>query len=291
MNVAPAVRAAVEAATGRVVTGATAVGGGDVADAHRLDLAGGARVFLKTSAHAPAGSFAAEARGLAWLAEARAIRVPEVLAVSDEAGPDGFLLLAWIDRRPPAVDHDEELGRSLAALHRAGAPALGGPTDAGFIAGIATDDRPAPDVATFWLERRVVPLLRRVEARGLATAAMRSGVDALARTIHDRVGPPEPPARLHGDLWGGNAMTDERGRPCLIDPAAYAAHREVDLAMMQLFGGFSRRVFAAYDEAWPRAAGHAERLPLWQLVPLLVHVVLFGGGYVGQVESALARLR
>ena len=90
MNVAPAVRAAVEAATGRVVTGATAVGGGDVADAHRLDLAGGARVFLKTSAHAPAGSFAAEARGLAWLAEARAIRVPEVLAVSEEAGPDGF---------------------------------------------------------------------------------------------------------------------------------------------------------------------------------------------------------
>lgn len=287
----PAVRAAVEAVTGRTIVSATPVGGGDVAEATRLDLAGGHRAFLKTDAQAPVGSFAAEARGLAWLAEARAIRVPEVLAFSGAGGPDGFLLLAWIERAPPARNHDEELGRSLAALHRAGAPAVGGPAGDGFIAGIPLDDRPAPDVATFWLERRVVPLLRRVEARGLATAAMRAGVDALARTIHDRVGPPEPPARLHGDLWGGNAMTDERGRPCLVDPAAYAAHREIDLAMMQLFGGFSRRVFAAYDEAWPRAPGHAERLPLWQLVPLLVHVALFGGGYVAQVEAALARLR
>ena len=291
MNVAAAVRAAVEATTGRSILRATCVGGGDVADAHRLDLAGGGRAFLKTSARGAAGSFAAEARGLEWIAATGAIRVPEVLAFCGDAGPDGFLLLGWIDRGPPAPDHDEVLGRSLAALHRAGAPRLGGPADTGFLAGLPTDDRPSPDLGTFWLERRVVPLLRQVEVRGLATPAMRAGVAALERTIHDRVGPPEPPSRLHGDLWGGNAMTDERGGPCLVDPAAYAAHREIDLAMMQLFGGFSPRVFAAYDEAWARAPGHAARLPLWQLVPLLVHVVLFGGGYVARVESALARLR
>lgn len=291
MTLPAGVRAAVEAATGRAILGTHRVSGGSVADALRVDLAGGDRAFLKTSATAPAGSFTAEARGLRWLGEPGVIRLPEVLAVGDGAGHDGFLLLGWIEAASPARDHDEELGRSLAALHRAGAPTLGGPADGGFLAGIPTDDRPCDDVATFWLERRIAPMFRRVEARGLATPAMRAGIDGLARTIHDRVGPAEPPARLHGDLWSGNAMTDERGRPCLVDPAAYAAHREIDLAMMQIFGGFSRRVFDAYDEAWPRAPGHRERLPVWMLVPLLVHVVLFGAGYVPNVEAALAKLR
>ena len=119
---------------------------------------------------------------------------------------------------------------------------------------------------------------------------MRVGIESVRRRIHDLVPAGEPPSRLHGDLWGGNAMVDERGAPCLVDPAAYGGHREIDLAMMRLFGGFSPRVLSAYDEAWPLAPGHAERVLLWQLLPLLVHVVLFGGGYVAQVERALSRL-
>ena len=111
----------------------------------------------------------------------------------------------------------------------------------------------------------------------------------LIETMAEHCGPAEPPARLHGDLWAGNRIADERGQPCLIDPAAYGGHREIDLAMMKLFGGFGPRVFDAYGEAAPLAPGTEERAALYQLYPLLVHVNLFGGGYVGQVASAARR--
>ena len=101
------------------------------------------------------------------------------------------------------------------------------------------------------------------------------------------VGPDEPPARLHGDLWGGNWICAENGDPVLIDPAVYGGHRDIDLAMMRLFGGFGDRVFAAYRESYPLAEGSEERVPLYQLYPLLVHLNLFGTGYAGQVERAM----
>jgi fructosamine-3-kinase len=94
---------------------------------------------------------------------------------------------------------------------------------------------------------------------------------------------------LHGDLWGGNLHTDEQGAPCLIDPAVYGGHREIDLAMMRLFGGFGERVFSAYAEAFPLAPGADERVELHQLYPLMVHVNLFGGGYAASVERILAK--
>jgi len=114
-------------------------------------------------------------------------------------------------------------------------------------------------------------------------------MDRLLARLDDLVGPEEPPARLHGDLWSGNVHSDEAGHPCLIDPAVYGGHREVDLGMLQLFGAPSARFFAAYEEVFPLAAGWRERVPLYQLYPLLVHVNLFGGSYVGQMRNALAR--
>jgi fructosamine-3-kinase len=116
-----------------------------------------------------------------------------------------------------------------------------------------------------------------------------AGLERLRARLPDLCGPAEPPARLHGDLWGGNAMTDAEGRPVLIDPAAYGGHREVDLAMMRLFGGFGAGAFAAYAEADPLAGGHQDRVELYQLYPVLVHVVLFGGGYAGSAERILRR--
>ena len=117
---------------------------------------------------------------------------------------------------------------------------------------------------------------------------MEGDFERLFRVLPELVGEAEEPARLHGDLWSGNLHVDEQGAPCLIDPAVYGGHREVDLAMMRLFGGFSARVFSAYDEAFPLAPGHAERVPLYQLYPLLVHVNLFGGSYLDAVRRALS---
>jgi fructosamine-3-kinase len=275
-------KAELEAALGGRVTAARPVSGGDINRAFAVTLDDGRRLFVKTNARAPAGMFAAEARGLAWLAEARALRVPAVLAAEP-----GFLALELVVAARPALDFDERLGRGLATLHRFGAPRFGLDHD-NFIGRLPQDNAPRGDRwADFYRERRLEVQLRIAADAGRASSRMRGGFARLFAALDELVGPPEPPARLHGDLWAGNQLVDEAGAPCLCDPAVYGGHREIDLAMMHLFGGFAARVFAAYDEAWPLADGHAARVALYQLYPLMVHVNLFGGSYVGQVEALL----
>jgi fructosamine-3-kinase len=232
--------------------------------------------------------FAHEANGLGWLADAQALRIPEVLASSDDPAC-AFLALEWIEPGKPRADHDEQLGRGLAALHRCGAPCFGLDHD-NYLATLPQLNQPLPRWPQFYAERRLLPLLERAVDRGTASTGMRRGVERVIASIDALCGPDEPPARLHGDLWGGNALCDEQGAPVLIDPAVYGGHREVDLAMMRLFGGFSQRVFGAYEEAFPLADGHQERVALYQLYPLLAHVNLFGGSYVAGVERAVAKL-
>lgn len=276
-------------ALGCAVQRARPLSGGDINDAFELELAGGARVFLKTNAKAPPGMFPAEARGLDWLRAAEALRIPEVLAVSGgRAGEPCFLVLELLTPGAPRRDFDELLGRGLAELHRFGAPRFGLDHD-NFIGSLPQSNHARETWAEFFWAQRLEPQLRRAVAAGQATSRMRSGLERLAARLPQLVGPEEQPARLHGDLWGGNLHVDASGAPCLIDPAAYGGHREVDLAMMRLFGGFGETVFRAYHEAWPLAPGYAERITLYQLYPLLVHVNLFGGGYADSVERALAR--
>lgn len=262
------------------------IAGGDVNRAYEARTTGGQRLFVKHRPGAPAGMYAAEAHGLAWLAEARALRVPRVVAVGEEE--PRFLALEWIDGGPPAAGHDEALGRGLAALHRFGAPAFGLARD-NFIATIPQDNRAAPSWPAFYRERRLEPLARAAADRGLLPGGTRDRLERLYGRLEDLCGPPEPPARLHGDLWGGNAVTDADGGPVLIDPAVYGGHREVDLAMMRLFGGFSGAVFSAYEEAFPTAPGAGDRVALYQLQPLLVHVNLFGASYVPRLDAAVSR--
>ncbi len=298
-------RAALAAALGSAVADARSLAGGDINQAYQIRLDDGRRLFAKANSRSPRGMFDAEARGLRWLAEAGALRIPNVVAVATPDGGAQFLALELIESGRPAPDFDQRLGRGLAALHRFGAPGFGLdhdnfigrlPQANGAPAGVRPGpaELPAGGTASGWAEfyrtQRLEAQLRLAVDEGHATQRMRRGFDRLFAELDDLVGPPEPPARLHGDLWGGNLLCDQQGAPCLIDPAVYGGHREVDLAMMRLFGGFGARVFAAYAEAWPLADGAPERVPLYQLYPLMVHVNLFGGGYVGSVESALARL-
>jgi fructosamine-3-kinase len=263
--------------------------GGDINDAFELELMSGVRVFLKTNASAPVGMFPAEALGLEWLRAAHAVRVPEVLAVSNgRQGEPSFLVLELLTPGTPKRDFDERLGRGMAALHRFGAPRFGWERP-NFIGTLPQRNEPHDTWADFYWYERLEPQLTRAVAAGLASARLRTGFERLASRLTQLVGPVEPPARLHGDLWGGNLHLDDAGAPCLIDPAAYGGHREMDLAMMRLFGGFGERVFRAYQEEWPLSPGYAERIALYQLYPLLVHVNLFGGSYVESVERSLAR--
>jgi fructosamine-3-kinase len=281
--------AALRFALGSALKTTRRLSGGDINDAFEVELNSGVRVFLKTNPDAPASLFPAEAHGLEWLRGAHTLRVPEVLAVSSGfEGEPSFLVLELLTPAPPARDFDERLGRGLAQLHQSGAAGFGLERD-NFIGSLPQRNRAHDTWADFFWYERLEPQLTRAVAAGQATPRMRAGFDRLASRLTQLVGPAEPAARLHGDLWGGNLHVDEQGAPCLIDPAAYGGHREVDLAMMRLFGGFGETVFRAYQEVWPLSPGHAERIALYQLYPLLVHVNLFGGGYADSVERSLAR--
>ena len=278
--------AEIAAALGSLVRSTRPLGGGDINDAYRVELEDGRAIFAKANRRADPTMFEREAAGLRWLAEPDALRIPEVLAAGER-----WLALELIEPGRKAPDHDERLGRGLAALHRAGADGFGWPED-NFIGSLPQENAFEDDWPTFYWRRRLEPQLRMASDAGRASSAMKRGMERLRDRLEELCGEAEPPARLHGDLWGGNAHVDAEGAPVLIDPAVYGGHREIDLAMMRLFGGFSARVFAAYEEAWPLAASASERVSLYQLYPLMVHVNLFGGGYVrlGRARALVAGL-
>src|SRR5690606_23431960 len=279
--------------TGREVrvSGVRTVGGGCISPAARVETDAGDLFFLKwgSASGTPAGLFEAEARALAALAAAHAVRVPEVVAA---AGPDAgapWLLLEWLEPGAPAARTWPELGRALAALHRVRADRYGWPED-NFIGSLPQTNGWAASWAVFWRERRLLPQFGRAVRAGHFEARARRRFDALLDRLDALLAEAEADGAslLHGDLWGGNVHVMAGGEAALIDPSAYHGHREVDLAMSELFGGFGTGVHEAYREAWPLPPGYAEvRRPIYQLYYLLVHVNLFGAGYVG---GTLARL-
>jgi fructosamine-3-kinase len=282
------VRQALATALGDEVAGLVRVAGGDLNEAYRATMAGGSQVFVKTARDAAPGAYAAEAAGLRWLGAAGALPVPEVLAVDER-----FLALAWV-QGGGTVD-EAALGQGLALLHRAGAAGPGalppGVSGALRLGPLEIPNAPAADWPAFYAGSRLLPLARMAADRGALDAAGARAVEAVAERIGELAGPPEPTARLHGDLWTGNVHAGADGRPWLIDPAAYGGHREIDLAMLRLFGAPGRAFFEAYDAVWPRAPGADERVELYQLLPLLVHAVLFGGGYGASAARAARRYR
>lgn len=285
MSAGSALDQALADACGEPVCHREAVRGGDIASALRLELANGRRAFAKILTRDLDGALEREAEGLDWLRDADALRIPEILG-QRETDRDQILVLEWIEPGPPTADYAERLGRGLAALHRFGAPTFGLDRD-NFIATLPQDNGPAEDWPGFYAQLRIAPLVERAIRTGQIGSSFQRRFDRLATRMPGLTGPPEPPARLHGDLWSGNALCDETGLPVLIDPAVYGGHREIDLAMMRLFGGFSDRVVDAYDETFPLAPGWRERTALYQLYPLLVHVNLFGAGYLRPLIEAL----
>jgi fructosamine-3-kinase len=276
--------AAVTSALGVGVTSIERIGGGCIAAASRLRLDDGTVVFAKSGAELPFGILRVEAEGLDWLRVEGGAPVPEVLAVSDDV-----LVLEWVEPGNRVADTDERLGRGLAAIHRTQPGHFGWHRD-GFIGSIAQrNSPPGDDWPTFWLTRRVEPLARVAHDRGTIDDKALQLVGRLGDRIEALAGPAEPPARVHGDLWSGNVHVDTTGTSWLIDPAAYGGHREVDLAMLHLFGQPSKALIAAYDEAFPLADGWRDRMALWQLEPLLAHAVMFGGNYGDAARGVLER--
>ncbi len=269
---------------GSSIRAAQPVSGGDINEAYLLETAGGP-VFLKLNRHPQAQQmFEAEAHGLALLAAPAALAVPQVLGMG-QAGSCAFLLLEFV---PPGQRNQhfwEAFGAGLAQLHRTTQVYFGLDRD-NFIGSLPQHNKPHPDWVSFFVAERLVPQVTLALDKGLLWPGAEQHLQQFYARLPD-ICPAEPPALIHGDLWSGNFLAGSGAKPFLIDPAACFAHREMDLAMSRLFGGFAPEFYQAYQEVYPTDPGLEGRLEVYQLYYLLVHVNLFGRAYTPGVERVV----
>lgn len=247
------------------------------------------RFFLKWNDRPLARQFEAEALGLSTLrAAATSLRIPEPLAHKDGETGESFLLLEYLEPGAAGEKFDERLGRGLAELHRCGSERGFGFSMDGYCGATSQPNSWMPSWSEFYAEQRIGHQLRLAEDRGMAPSSL-DLLHRLCSRLPEWIADDEAPALIHGDLWSGNLHVASDGSPAILDPAAYYAHREAELGMMSLFGGFSRRVWDAYAEAFPLRDGWRERLDLYSLYHVLNHYALFGGGYGAQAARIAGR--
>lgn len=263
------------------------IGGGDIARASRIDT-GRQTLFVKSLPPEHAGLLSAEAAGLAALDAAAAVRVPRVLGRGETDG-EAWLALEYLDLTARSAAVDARLGTQLAALHRHVDERYGWPED-NFIGLTPQPNARSGDWVGFFRDRRLGYQMERLAGRH-GQALSPALIDrALRAWEHEADGHQPAAALLHGDLWSGNAAALADGQPVIFDPAVHHGDRECDLAMTELFGGFSQSFYRAYQAAWPLPEGWQRRRRWYRLYHLLNHANLFGGGYLDRVRRELAEL-
>ena len=280
---------AIAKALGREVVASSEhrVSGGSINQCSGFDTAAGP-IFVKHGHAHCLPVFEAEAAGLAELARANALRVPNVLTVSIE-DDTAFLVLEWIDLEPANARSEQRLGEQLALQHRVTRDRFGWDRD-NTIGSTPQSNRSCPDWIEFFREQRLLPQLDLARQHGASSDVIDPGRE-LCERLHVFFDTYRPvPSLLHGDLWGGNWGADAKGEPVLFDPSVYFGDREADLAMTRLFGGFGSAFYAAYESAWPLEAGADVRVTLYNLYHVLNHFNLFGGGYARQAQGMIQRL-
>ena len=270
--------------------------GGDINKAYGLTLNNGKHIFMKANAKDNAAFFTAEAAGLQAIADTHTIATPRILCTGTDDGEDvgySFLLLEYIQSTGRRSDYWEVLGQELADMHkalvgRAPEPVEGAPHQYGFSQNNFIGARPQNNTwsdswISFFRDYRLAPQFK--SADSYFTPADRTKITKLLDNLDRFLVEPEYPSLLHGDLWAGNVMCGPEGKAMLIDPACYIGHREADLAMTQLFGGFPQAFYQAYTQAAPLQPGYEDRRDLYNLYQLLNHLNLFGPTYLEPVLS------
>jgi len=284
-----AISAQIASATGENVqfVSAQPLSGGDINSAYSLQAADKS-YFVKLNRARLADMFAAERAGLQELASTQTVKVPEPLCTGI-AGQQAFLALEYIALGGSAKTAARQLGRQLAELHRIPQAYFGWQRD-NTIGSTPQHNPPSQDWCGFWREHRLGKQLRLAAHNGF-TGRLQPLGEKLCADLDIFFQNHKPQASLlHGDLWGGNWAVDRQGQAVMFDPACYYGDREVDLAMTELFGGFGADFYAAYQTAWPLDDGYKTRKTLYNLYPILNHLNVFGGGYLGPSEQALSRL-
>ncbi|MBN2659066.1 MAG: fructosamine kinase family protein [Spirochaetales bacterium] len=263
-------------------------GGGCINAVSKITLQSGRIVFLKENSRALSLMFREEARGLAALKEAFPLNVPEPLAWGKD-NSSSFLILEYIGSGAKRPEFWESFGRALAQMHRKGRGEGFGFERDNFIGSTLQKNDRMGKWTDFFAENRLLFQAGLARSSRLADSSVSRGIESICRRIGNLLPEPDFPSLLHGDLWSGNFMVDEGGRAVLIDPAVYYGHREADLAMTELFGGFNRNFYRAYEEEFPLTPGYDGRRDLYNLYHMLNHLNLFGSSYMGSVRSIISR--
>lgn len=283
MKLSPQLIAGIEEAVNLNIRSARELRGGDISQAWHL-ATNKQELFVKCNSHSAASAmFAAEAEGLNALRSAFSGVVPVVLG-QGLAGSHAFVVMQYLkSSSSPTRNHMQQFGSMLAELHRHTHTAFGW-QHSNFIATTTQQNNWCSSWPQFLAEQRILPLVKRLVTTQQFSLHDASAAEMLCKRFEELM-PAEPPSLLHGDLWSGNYMVMADGLPAIFDPAVYYGHREIDIAMTLLFGGFETSFYAAYQESWPLQAGWERRLSIMQLYPLLVHALLFGGAYVSRCRA------
>lgn len=262
------------------------VSGGDISEAFKITTAEGL-YFVKYNRDAAEDFFQKEAVGLQLLKQTGALRVPEVYAYSTASSTvQGYIVMEWVEGQAQR-DTDEQLGRGLALLHSSHKEKYGLEED-NYIGTLPQPNGWHDDWVEFLSDRRLAHLARLAEDRGYFPESRREKMERLLRSLDQWIPHYRQPVMLHGDFWGGNWIAGPQGEPWIIDPAVFYGEREFELAFTELFGGFSRRFYDAYEEIHPISPDYQERKQLYQLYYLLVHLTLFGESYGPSVDRVLS---
>ncbi|MGE0770399.1 MAG: fructosamine kinase family protein [Cyclobacteriaceae bacterium] len=261
-------------------------GGGCINHGGRLSTSTG-DFFLKwNSARKFPGMFEAEAKGLEMLRATNTLSIPQPIAYG-EAGDHQFLMMEFVHQAAQIRNYWQALGEQLAALHGHTQDAFG-LDHHNYIGSLPQFNELHTSWLDFFIEQRLQVQLNLLERGHSISSAARKKFDVLVKHLPDLL-VLEKPALIHGDLWSGNLIVNSRGEPCLIDPAVYFGHREVELAFTTLFGGFDPMFYEAYRSVFPLESGYEQRFEIYNLYPLLVHANIFGGHYLSQAANIAGR--
>jgi protein-ribulosamine 3-kinase len=260
--------------------------GGSINHVYRLKSNSGNYCIKYNTADAFPGMFEKERMGLQLLRDTHEIKVPEVITVENTISWS-YILLEYISAAPKIGGFMADFAYSLAALHRHSSGSYGLGHD-NYMGSLIQTNTLHEEWSSFFIEERLEPQLIKAKTSGYFSPDDLVRFQRLFSQFHS-ICPAEMPSLVHGDLWSGNYIVSGQGKACLIDPAAYFGHREVDIAMSTLFGGFDPEFYSAYNDAFPMEKGWRERLDIYNLYPLLVHLNLFGAGYLGAIKKIIKR--
>ena len=258
------------------------VHGGDINKAYCLFTSTG-KYFLKMNdAENFPAMFEKEAQGLDLLRNNCTLDIPQIIKAG-VCNEQQYLLMEWLEKGAPKKDMWENFGTGFAMMHKEPQEYFGLNED-NYIGSLKQKNERHTEWYSFYAECRIMPLARKLFETGKFSQTDINDAEVFCPYLKS-IFPPEPPSLLHGDLWTGNYLISSSGNPAIFDPAVYFGHREMDIGMTKLFGGFDQRFYKVYNETYPLEKGWEKRLPVTQLYPLLVHAVLFGGHYISSVKN------